>query len=176
MSIFNNYPKINYKIDDFDHLTAIDITNNFRLRKIYQSYRGISFQPYVVQDGERPDLVSQKLYGTPQYDWIILFVNNIHSIYDEWPRDRETLKKYIIEKYGSLAIASSTVQHYYDADDNIIDLTSFNALPSNQRSFESAYEYEIEFNIEKSIIKQVSLSVAKTIETDLRTANIKPAL
>jgi hypothetical protein len=176
MSIFNNYLKVNYKIDEYDYLTAIDITSTYKIRKILNSYRGISYQPYVIQDGERPDNVSQKLYGNPNYDWIILFINEIHSIYDEWPRDRETLKKYIIEKYGSLSIAGSTIKYYYDANKNIIDLTTYNSLPVSQRSLENAYEYELRENTNKSIIKVSSLSVAKSIETDLRTLNLKPAL
>jgi hypothetical protein len=175
MSIFNNYPKVNYKIDDYDYLTAIDITNNYKIRKILNSYRGISYQPYVIQDGERPDNVSQKLYGTPNYDWIILFVNEIHSIYDEWPKDREAFKQYIIEKYGSLSVAQSTIKYYYDANKNIIDLTTYNSLPASQRSLENAYEYELRKNTSKSIIKTVSLSIAKSIETNLRTLNLKPA-
>jgi hypothetical protein len=176
MSIFNNYPKVNYKIDDYDFLTAIDITNNFKIRNIFKTYRGISYEPYVIQDGERPDLVSQKLYGTPNFDWIILFVNDIYSIYDEWPRDREALKTYIIEKYGSLSTAQSTIKFYYDVNKNIIDLTTYNSLAPSQRSLENAYEYEIRLNTQKSIIKTVTLSVAKRIETDLRSVNIKPVI
>jgi stress response protein YsnF len=176
MSIFNNYPKVNYKINDYDYLTAIDITTNYRIRKVLSSYRGISYRPYVIEDGERPDNVSQKLYDTPNFDWVILFVNEIHSVYDEWPRDRETLKRYIIDKYGSLSAAQSTIKYYYDANKNIIDLTTYNSLPAQQRSLENAYEYEIRLNTNKSIIKVVSLSVAKSIETDLRSFNLKPAL
>ena len=176
MSVFDNYPKFNYKIDEYDYLTAIDITNNFKLRKLLNSYRGISYRPYVIQDGERPDNVSQKIYTTPNYDWIILLVNDIYNIYEQWPKDKETFKNYVIEKYGSLSIAQSTIKYYYDKNKNIIDLTTYNSLPLSQRSLETSYEYEVRQNTNKSIIKIIPLSIAKSIETDLRTINIKPAI
>jgi hypothetical protein len=174
MSIFNNYPKLNYKIDEYDYLTAIDITIAYKVREILKSYRGISYQPYVIQSGERPDNVSYNLYRTPNYDWIILFVNNIHSVYDEWPRDQETFKTYILEKYGNFANAQSTIKYYYDANKNIIDLTTYSSLPASQRSLETAYEYEVRENTNKSVIKVVPFPVAKTIETNVRTFNLKP--
>jgi hypothetical protein len=174
MSIYNNYPKVNYKISDYDYLTAIDINVGYRVRNILKSYRAISYQPYVIQDGERPDNVSQKLYATPYYDWIILLVNDIYNVYDEWPRDREAFKNYVIEKYGSLVTAQSTIKNYYDANKNIIDLTTYTSLPISQRSLETAYEYELRENTNKSIIKTVSLSIAKSVETNLRTLNLKP--
>jgi hypothetical protein len=176
MSIFTSYPKINYKIDDYDYLVAIDITNTFRVRQALKRFRGISYQPYVVQDGERPDNVSQKLYDSPNYDWIILLVNDIFNLYDEWPRDRETFKQYIIEKYGSLSNAQSTIKFYYDENKNIIDVTTYNALPPARRSLENVYEYELRLNTNKSIIKVPTFSIVKLIESDIRTLNTKAAI
>lgn len=176
MSIFTAYPKVNYKIDEYDSLVAIDITNTFKVRKILNRFRGISYQPYVIQDGERPDNVSQKIYGSPNYDWIILLMNEIFSVYDEWPFDRETFKKYIISKYGSLVAAQNTVAFYYDENKNIIDLFTFNNLPAGKRSSENAYEYELRENTNKSIIKVPQFSVLKAIESDLRTLNTKPVI
>lgn len=176
MSIFTSYPKVNYKIDDYDYLVAIDITNSFRIRQVLSKFRGITYQPYVIQDGERPDNVSQRLYNSPNYDWVILLVNDMYSLYDEWPRDRETFKKFIIEKYGSLSVAQSTVKFYYDENKNIIDVTTYNALPPARRSLENAYEYELRLNTNKSTIKVPRLSIVKAIESDLRTLNTKPAI
>lgn len=176
MSIFDFYPKINYQIDNYDYLTAIDITNTFKVRNILSRYRGISYRPYVIEDGERPDNVSDKLYNSPNYDWIILLINDIFNIYDEWPRDKESLNRYVIEKYGSISIAQSTVKYYFDADKNIIDLTAYLSLPISQRNFENIYEYELRLNTEKSIIKIPQFSVVKSIESDLKSIGIKPAI
>ena len=39
---------------------------------------------YVIKEGERPDMVANKFYDDPELDWVILIVNNITSIRDEW--------------------------------------------------------------------------------------------
>lgn len=174
MSIFRNYQKVNYKINNYDYLTAIDITKTYKLRNLIKTYRSITYTPFVIREGSRPDNISQELYGTPEYDWVILILNDIFNVYDEWPRDRETFKNYIIEKYGSLATAQSSIKYYYDADKNIIDLTTYTSLPQAQRSLETVYEYELRKNTNKSIIKVVPFSIVKKIETDIRSLNIKP--
>ena len=80
MNLFTLYPKINYDINSFDQVRAIDIQASFKIRDYIKNYRGITYQPYVVQDGERPDNVSFKLYGNSRYDWLILLVNDMYSI------------------------------------------------------------------------------------------------
>lgn len=57
------------------------------------------FNKYVILDGERPDQVSQKLYGTPKYDWLILLTNNMISRYDNWPLSEYDLRKHVEDKY-----------------------------------------------------------------------------
>ena len=79
MSIFQFYPKVAYKVDNVDYIKAIDITTSIKIKDFFKTYRGISFNPYVVKDGERPDYVSFKAYGTPMYDWIVLLVNEIYN-------------------------------------------------------------------------------------------------
>ena len=39
-----------------------------------------SFDYYLVQDNERPDIIAERLYNNPQLDWVILVTNNITSI------------------------------------------------------------------------------------------------
>ena len=62
---------------------------------------------------KKPDFISFKFYDNPGYDWIILLTNNVHSIYDEWPRSSEAFSEYITETYGSTTAAMSTVKYYY---------------------------------------------------------------
>jgi hypothetical protein len=54
MSIFQYYPKVAYKVDNVDYIKAIDITTSIKIKDFFKTYRGISFTPYVVKDGERP--------------------------------------------------------------------------------------------------------------------------
>ena len=174
MSIFTQYPKIAYKVDDYNFLKAIDITVVSKIKNYLTDYRGISFSPYVVEDGEKPDFISFEFYDNPGYDWIILLSNNVHSIYDEWPRSSAAFREYIIEKYGSTTNAMSTVKYYYDAYDNIIDVQEYTSLSAANRRSETVYEWELELNIDKSKIKMINKSLISGIETGLRSILSKP--
>ena len=174
MSIFTYYPKIAYKVDDYNFLQAIDITVVSKIKKQLTEYRGISYRPYVVADGEKPDFISYKFYDNPGYDWVILLTNNIHSIYDEWPRSSEAFSEYIIEKYGSTATAMSTIKYYYDVYDNIIDVQEYTSLSAANRSSKTVYEWELDLNTNKSKIKIINKSLISSIETGLRSIMSKP--
>jgi len=174
MSIFAYYPKIAYKIDDYNYLKAIDINVVSKVKDYIKQYRSIGYTPYVVDDGESPDYISYKFYGNPGYDWIIMLTNNVHSIYDDWPKNSDTFKQYIIEKYGSLQTAMSTTKYYYDSSRNIIDLLEYTSLSSDSRSLETVYEYELELNISKSKIKILNPNMISTLESGLRSISSKP--
>jgi hypothetical protein len=176
MSIYTFYPKITYKVDDYDSLTAIDITSSLKVKDYLKSYRGLLYAPYMVQDGERPDYVSYKLYGSTDYDWIIMLANNIHSLYDDWPKNSVDLESYIIEKYGSLTAAMSTVKYYYNSSNDIVDQTTYNSLSSNARTSETEYEYELRVNSNKSKIKVIRKSLITAITSDLNSITKKPVI
>ena len=174
MSIFTYYPKIAYQIDDYNYLKAIDITVVSKIKNYITEYRSISYSPYVVQDGESPDYISYKFYNNPGYDWIILLTNNIHSIYDDWPKTTDAFNQYVAEKYGSIATALSTTKYYYDTYGNIIDFAEYSQLNSNKRSSETTYEWELKLNTNKSKIKILSPNMISAMESGLRSILSKP--
>lgn len=174
MSIFTYYPKIAYQIDNYNYLKAIDINVVSKVKNYISEYRSISYSPYVVQDGESPDFISYKFYSNPGYDWIIMLTNDVHSIYDDWPKSTDAFQKYITEKYGSIASALSTTKYYYDSDGNIIDLIEYTNLTSNKRSSETVYEWELRLNINKSRIKILKANMISAMESGLRSILTKP--
>lgn len=174
MSLFVNFPKINFKVDDYNSIRAVDITTSIRIKKFLKEYRGIRYNPYIIRDGERPDTVSFKIYQNPNYDWLVMLVNDIYSVYDDWPKDQETFKKYIIEKYGSITAASSEIKYYYDAQKTIIDFETYHTLPSTQRSSESCLQYEQRLNDNKSRIRVIQPGLIGTIQTQLNSELISP--
>lgn len=175
MNIFEYYPKIAYSLNNYDKVLAVDINATLKLRDFVKNYRGIYSIPYVIQDGERPDNVSYKIYQDVSLDWLILIVNNMYSIYDDWPKSSQELEQYIIEKYGSISNASSTIKYYYDADNTIVDLITYNTLTSANRKSESVLAWEQRMNDKKRIIRIPSQAVAAKIKSDLIALNIKPA-
>ena len=59
------------------------------------------FNKYSIVGEESPDEVSLKLYGTEEYDWVILLANNIINVRDEWPLSNDSLYNYLIDVYGN---------------------------------------------------------------------------
>jgi hypothetical protein len=174
MSIFTLYPKIAYKVNEYDFLKAIDITQSTKIKSFLRDYRGISFNPYTIKNGERPDNVAHKFYGDSNLDWVVLLTNEIYNIYDEWPKSNTDFEEYLIEKYGSIATTLSTTQYYYNASKDIIDATTYNALSISKRSSETIYEYELRKNNNKSKIKLIRTDIIGAIQSELKSLLYKP--
>jgi hypothetical protein len=97
-------------------------------------------------------------------------------VYDDWPRNSFDLDSFVIEKYGSLAAAMSTVKYYYNSSLDIIDQTTYNNLASNARRSETQYEYELRVNSNKAKIKVVKRNLITAITSDLNTIAKRPVL
>ena len=62
------------------------------------------YQTVAVIDGERPDHLSKRLYGTEIFHWTFLLLNpQIKNIWDDWPMKYSQLVEYCTEKYQYLA-------------------------------------------------------------------------
>lgn len=84
--------------------------NIFRRIKIRDSLQGslLGFQQYEIGESERPDQVAYSFYGDSELDWVVLLVNNIINVNNDWPLNREDLYQYVYEKYGSV----EGIHHY----------------------------------------------------------------
>ena len=61
------------------------------------------YQTIEIIDGERPDHLSQRLYGASHYHWTFLLLNpHIKNIWDDWPMKYSQLVEYCTEKYQYL--------------------------------------------------------------------------
>ena len=75
--------------------------NIFRRIKIRENLDDIilGFNQYTIKNNQRPDQVSLEIYGTMEYDWVVLLTNNIINLYDEWPMSEDELERYIDSEY-----------------------------------------------------------------------------
>jgi len=92
---------------DVDGSGTVDLMKNLTAKaKISDALinNGGFYQTTTIQDGERPDHLSQRLYGSPQYHWTFLLLNpQIKNIWDDWPMKHGQLVEYCINKYQYLA-------------------------------------------------------------------------
>jgi len=58
---------------------------------------------YILKEGETPESISHSRYGSTQWYWTILLLNNIIDVNADWPRTSLQLDTNIEEKYGTTA-------------------------------------------------------------------------
>ena len=76
------------------------------------------FDDYTIIDGETPELLSDKIYGTVDYHWVIMLCNDIIDPVYDWIIPHDILMLHIIDTYGESKIYD--VHHYEDNDGNWI--------------------------------------------------------
>ena len=105
---FSNFPTIKY--DLFFDKQKTDVVDIFRVVKVKRKFRDdITFYTfYEIQDGERPDVISTKLYGTPDYYWTFFMINDhlVNVSYD-WPLSTPELHQKIDMKYTGTVLTTN---------------------------------------------------------------------
>jgi hypothetical protein len=105
MSYFREIPDIEYLSFLTDRQNSdeyVRAKNIFRRAKLREDIANplLVFDKYQIPDGYRPDNVAEELYGSPQYDWVVLITAGIINVRDEWPISDNDVYRYSYEKYG----------------------------------------------------------------------------
>jgi hypothetical protein len=98
---FNYFPTTYYS--NSNESNALDTVTNIIARFAFEDSikeNTSLFYPYDVQDGETPEMIANKYYGSSEKHWIVLLFNNIIDPQYDWPLDQRTLIKYINDKYS----------------------------------------------------------------------------
>lgn len=82
----------------------VEVKNIFRrVRPRIDTLRNLTyFEKYSIPGDDKPYNVSYDFYKTPDYEWVILLLNNITNIYTEWPLSQREFELMIREKYGAV--------------------------------------------------------------------------
>lgn len=163
---FGIFPKVKFDIDKtYNYKDVPDLTVTARFRQgsldLVKQY-----QPYYIPDGERPDMTSFNNYGTVQYVWVIMYVNNIQNVYNDWPRSDKRMEERLIRKYGSIAASVALIHHYEDNRGNEIDRAQYIKDTENNRQI-NHFDFEIEANEAKREIILPQEAYLPTLLNDL---------
>jgi len=114
MSYFRELPDLLYPSNLLHKNSSRDyvaIKNLFRRVKIQDWIQDnvVFFEKYVIKDGERPDTLAEKIYGSADRDWVIVLTCGITNIKDEWPLSNYDLYRYAENKYGN---DLNAIHHY----------------------------------------------------------------
>jgi hypothetical protein len=119
---FRYYPRTIYAQDI--EQDSIDVVTNlitrFSFEKKFKENSSV-FQKYDIRDGDTPESISYKLYGSAEKHWIVLAMNDIIDPQYDWPLDQITLGNFVDSKYtananvgqSGLSWAQSHIHSYY---------------------------------------------------------------
>lgn len=202
MPYFTNFPVVAYDFERSDLLNerVSKIVSNILVRtKLLDSVSNLPlvYYKYDVVDGDTPESLAYKYYGSSTKHWIILIVNNVFDPFYDWPLKYENFVAFVENKYGSIANAKTNIHHYEKVitktdsvtstitiDKHELDYNTFANLASSTtqtinlkdgntvtivttKSAVSYYDYEETFNESKRAIKILDASFASAIETEL---------
>lgn len=121
---FKNLPKVSYRFGDnessslFNNITAyVDIIDQIKQEVSF-------YEKYTILDGDRPDIVSQKLYGTPNYHWTFFFMND--GLRESgWPMPERELRELVKKRYPHRTVVTeSNIASFFLPGVNVVGKTS----------------------------------------------------
>jgi|TARA_Y100000816_G_C25792187_1_gene415103 hypothetical protein len=107
---FSKFPLKVYDVKgDKNYKLLPDILRRVKLRSSLASSRFV-FDKYNVKENENPEDVAFKYYGSAEYHWVVLMVNNITDRYYQWPMTQPDFEEFLADKYG--AGSEDSIHHY----------------------------------------------------------------
>lgn len=191
MSYFKELPNVRYQSflsDKESSREYILVKNIFRRAKIRDDLQNIFtlFYKYEIEDGTRPDIVAEQVYGSSNYDWIVITTSGITNLKTEWPLSNADLYDYCNRVYGT---SLNDIHHYETTEvkdskgrlilEKGLEVNSNFTIPNpdvfggtlNPVSGISNFEYETDINNKKSLIyilkPQYLQQVLKDIKNEL---------
>lgn len=116
MTYFREVSDLLYQSQEQNRNSSYDyvrVKNIFRRAKIRDDFfkNAVVFTKYKIIGEERPEQVSEKIYGSPIYDWVVLTSNNILNVRTEWPLSDSEFTSFLERKYTEAELSSP---HHYE--------------------------------------------------------------
>ena len=109
-TFFRKYPRIDYQIDGNGSVISLtDISRAVAINSMTLPDDVSAYTYYEIQNGERPDVVSHKLYGDVQYHWTFFILNPLlkDGYAYSWPLPMAILSEMIEDEYGKYSAIST---------------------------------------------------------------------
>jgi hypothetical protein len=181
INLFDKFPKISYSNN-----IAINILTSIKFNDIAKRNNFI-FYPYVIQEGERADIISANYYDDAKYSWIIYAANDIVDPYYDWPLSSIELNTFLKKKYGSIENSQEKISYYkvdWEGNDSMLSVSAYEALPASLKKYwqpvvginnnivsydRKALDYVVETN--KTIYITVSNTSSFAVEDKIKQSN-----
>ena len=177
---FNYFPKVYYTPDAA--MQSLDVLTNLTTRFSFeQKFKDNSstYYEYNVEDGDTPEIIAAKVYGSSEKHWVILNMNNIIDPFYDWPLSQRNIIKFIDSKYTSnantaagetgLEWATSNIQAYYKINTQTDKISGKNkVIVAITKDTITYYNYEIEENDNKRVIKLLRPELLEVVDKEFK--------
>ena len=136
---FNNF-LYDFDVNGKTNLTLVkDITKNVRIRTEILSNITL-YDEYDIKTGETPEIISEKVYGSPDYHWVVMLCNLRYDWIADYPMEYPALEKFVTQKYGSGN--ENAVHHYVDSNGYEVDSSNAEATSVSNMQYEDSKNEE----------------------------------
>lgn len=139
---FSQYPNSLYKISDSESTVVTDFIRSVSIDPVLKE-NSMYYTLYTAMDNETPEMISHRNYGSVQYHWIIILLNEKFDPFSDYPKSDDVLRSYAKKQYGSV----DGIHHYADIDGIQVDDLAVIKYPVTN------YEYLVAENEKKRQIK-----------------------
>jgi hypothetical protein len=105
---FERFPKGQYIQPGTENFKLV--SDLFRRVKIRDKVKDVAsiYSEYFVTNGERPEDIAMKHFGSPMLHWVILITNGVTDAYYDWPLSFQAFESYVKDKYDN----PDAIHHY----------------------------------------------------------------
>lgn len=151
--MLTEYKKISYNGD-----ILTDISKRFIIKNIETNYSRDIYFEYIIENWKSPENIAYDFYGSCDYVWLILTVNNIVDPVGDWLLQDSEIKELIVKKYGD-AIYDP---HHWEKDGVLYP----SVVPGAKAI--SNWEYEMDKNEKKRKIRVIYPELVSLMEKEAK--------
>ena len=70
------------------------------------------YDSFDVPEGDSPETVAYKVYGSTEYFWIVCLLNNVVNRFYDWPLDEYNFQQFVKDKYDNPKLQYITMRKH----------------------------------------------------------------
>ena len=166
---FTYFPQMLYDAVQDGTTSPVLVTNILRRVKVKDAIKDdvALFDKYRVKAGESPEMVSQRFYGTVDYYWVVLLMNNIKDRFYGWPLSEQDFESFVKEKYAVPGATRHFEISQSSGKTSSIDYSHLIEVNSNEPGATAVSFYEYERR------KQDNMSLIRILKPDFVSAFVE---
>ncbi len=105
---FARFPKGQYIIPGTkEYKLVCDLWRRIKIRDKIKNEASL-YSEYFVRDGERPETIAERHFGSPELHWIVLIANDVTDGLHGWPLSFQAFEEFVNDKYDN----PDAIHHY----------------------------------------------------------------